>query len=154
MPNFISTGSTYWISDEEIQISKKTPTNGDKNSAFKLYQYHMFVSLDQDLEFKWLEIAAENGHSIAQSNLADLFFTQGNKEKAIFWAERAHRNGAKLPEVASQSNQKWNHMTNIAQFKVKPGTTIIEGKAVPQGLGLPGGQTQKYMNDLKGLIRQ
>ena len=68
-------------------------------------EYHMFVSLDQDLEFKWLEIAAENGHLIAQSNLADLFFTQGNKEKAIFWAKKAHRNGAKLPEVASQSNQ-------------------------------------------------
>ena len=31
---------------------------------------------------------------------------------------------------------------------------IIEGKAAPQGLGLPGGQTQKYMNDLEGLIRQ
>ena len=27
-------------------------------------------------------------------------------------------------------------MTNIAQFKVKPGTTIIEGKATPQGLGV------------------
>jgi len=49
---------------------------------------------------------------------------------------------------------KWNHMTNIAQFKVKPGTTIIEGKAAPQGLGLPGGQTQKYINDLERLIRQ
>lgn len=109
MTNFISTGSTYWISDEEIHILEEKATNGDKNSAFKLYQYHMFVSLDQDLEFKWLEIAAENGHPIAQSNLADLFFTQGNKEKAIFWAERAHRNGAMLPEVASQSNQNESH---------------------------------------------
>ena len=45
-------------------------------------------------------------------------------------------------------------MTNIAQFKVEPGTTIIEGKAAPQGLGFLGGQTQKYMNDLEGLIRQ
>lgn len=26
-------------------------------------------------------------------------------------------------------------MTNIAQFKMKSGTTIIEGKAAPQGLG-------------------
>ena len=42
-------------------------------------------------------------------------------------------------------------MTNITQFKVKPGTTIIEGKAA---FGLPGGQTQKYINDLKRLIRQ
>ena len=30
-------------------------------------------------------------------------------------------------------------MTNIAQFKVKPGITIIEGKATPQGLGFLGG---------------
>lgn len=45
-------------------------------------------------------------------------------------------------------------MTNIAQFKMKSGTTIIEGKAAPQGLGLPGGQTQKYINDLERSIRQ
>lgn len=45
-------------------------------------------------------------------------------------------------------------MTNIVQFKVKSGTTITEGKAAPQGLGLPGGQTQNYINDLKRLIRQ
>ncbi|MEZ7774414.1 hypothetical protein [Granulicatella sp. 20925_1_45] len=45
-------------------------------------------------------------------------------------------------------------MTNIAQFKVKPGTTILEGKAIPQGFGLHGGQTQKYNNDLERLIRQ
>ena len=36
-------------------------------------------------------------------------------------------------------------MTNIAQFKVKSGTTIIEGKAAPQDLGLPGGQTQNIL---------
>lgn len=45
-------------------------------------------------------------------------------------------------------------MTNIAQFKVKPEITIIEDKAAPQGLGLPSGQTQKYINDLERSIRQ
>ena len=45
-------------------------------------------------------------------------------------------------------------MTNIARFKVKPGITIIEGKAAPQGLGLLGGQTQNYINVLERLIRQ
>ena len=94
----ISTGSTYWISDEEIHTLEEKASHGDKNSSFKLYQYHMFVSLNQNLEFKWLEIAAKNGHLIAQSNLADLFFTQGNKEKAIFWAKKAYRYGAKLPD--------------------------------------------------------
>lgn len=37
---------------------------------------------------------------------------------------------------------------------MKSGTTIIEGKAAPQGLGLPGGQIQKYINDLERSIRQ
>ena len=74
MTNFISTGSTYWISDEEIQILEKNATNGDKNSAFKLYQYHMFVSLDQDLEFKWLEIAAKNGHPIVPIQFSRFIF--------------------------------------------------------------------------------
>ena len=97
MTNFISTGSTYWISDEEIQILEKNATNGDKNSAFKLYQYHMFVSIDQDLEFKWLEIAAKNGHPIAQSNLADLFFTQGNKEEAKKFLRKLKKSGKKCP---------------------------------------------------------
>lgn len=36
-------------------------------------------------------------------------------------------------------------MTNIAQFKVKPETTIIEDKAAPQDLGLPGGQIQNIL---------
>lgn len=29
-------------------------------------------------------------------------------------------------------------MTNIAQFKIVPGYTILEGKAAPQGIGLLG----------------
>ena len=86
----ISTGSTYWISDEEIHTLEEKASHGDKNSSFKLYQYHMFVSLNQNLEFKWLEIAAKNGHPIAQSNLADLSLAQGNKEKATFWAKKAY----------------------------------------------------------------
>lgn len=44
-------------------------------------------------------------------------------------------------------------MTNIAQFKIEPGSIIIEGKASSQGIGLPGGQTQKYISDLSKLTR-
>lgn len=77
---------------------KKKPLMEIKIHHSKLYQYHMFVSLNQNLEFKWLEIAAKNGHPIAQSNLADLSLAQGNKEKATFWAKKAYENGAKLPD--------------------------------------------------------
>jgi RHS repeat-associated protein len=47
---------------------------------------------------------------------------------------------------------EWNQMTNIAQFKVSPGATIIEGRASAQGAGLPGGQVQKYITDLSDLL--
>ncbi len=39
-------------------------------------------------------------------------------------------------------------MTYFSQFKVTPGVTIIEGKAAAQGVGLPGGQIQKYISNL------
>ncbi|WP_205246941.1 hypothetical protein, partial [Erwinia amylovora] len=47
---------------------------------------------------------------------------------------------------------EWNQMTNVSQFKVKPGAVIFEGKAAPQGVGLPGGQTQRYLTDLNDLL--
>ncbi len=43
-------------------------------------------------------------------------------------------------------------MANISQFKVKPGSVILEGRASAQGAGLPGGQTQKYITDLANLL--
>lgn len=41
----------------------------------------------------------------------------------------------------------WNKMTNISQYKIKESTTIFEGRAYSQGLGLPGGKIQKYILD-------
>jgi len=32
------------------------------------------------------------------SNYINTICTQGNKEKAIFWAKKAYRNGVKLPD--------------------------------------------------------
>ena len=40
---------------------------------------------------------------------------------------------------------KWNQMSGLAQWQIRPGATIIEGQAASQGLGLEGGQLQKFM---------
>ena len=48
------------------------------------------------LEYKWLTVAAKNGYPVAQSNLAEVLLANDEKEKAIFWAKKAHENGAKL----------------------------------------------------------
>lgn len=42
--------------------------------------------------------------------------------------------------------------TATAAMAIK--NNYIEDKAAPHGLGLPGGQTQKYINDLERSIRQ
>lgn len=70
----------------------------------------------------------------------------------------AHARGRYLFETFPATREslavktEWNQMTNIAQFKAKPGSAIIEGYALSQGVGLPGGQLQKYINDLNNII--
>ena len=96
MASPVSTGSTYWLSQNDIKTLEEQANLGDKNAAFKLYQYHMFISFDQELEYKWLTVAAKNGYPVAQSNLAEVLLANDEKEKAIFWVKKAHENGAKL----------------------------------------------------------
>ena len=51
---------------------------------------------------------------------------------------------------------EWNSMTDIQQFQVKNGTTIITGKAAPQtgfGAQYTGGANQWYINNLEDLIK-
>jgi RHS repeat-associated protein len=44
---------------------------------------------------------------------------------------------------------QWNQMTSVQQWQIQPGTTMIEGRAAGQGLGLSGGQTQTYVTNPK-----
>lgn len=94
----ISSGSTYWLSEQEIADLTYNANYGDKDAAFRLYQYHMLVSLNVKHENEWLLKSAKNGHPIAQSNLAEQFLEGNNIKEAIFWAQKAHDNGAKLPD--------------------------------------------------------
>ena len=43
-------------------------------------------------------------------------------------------------------------MTKLTQFKLKQGATFFQGIASPQGLGLLGGQLQKFVPNLDDLL--
>lgn len=58
-------------------------TNGDKNSAFKLYINTIYY-LRLRFGIWILDIAAKNGHPIAQSNSSWFIFHTDNKEKPYF----------------------------------------------------------------------
>ena len=47
----------------------------------------------------------------------------------------------------------WNKMTYFQQWRIRPGSIFLEGRASAQGIGYPGGQVQKYvMNPEKDLL--
>jgi hypothetical protein len=46
---------------------------------------------------------------------------------------------------------KWNQMTELQQWRIRPGATLFESQASPQGPGLPGGQVQKFVPNLSDL---
>lgn len=48
---------------------------------------------------------------------------------------------------------QWNQMSGFTQWQIRPGTTILEGRAASQGVGLEGGQLQKFiLNPRQDLI--
>lgn len=47
---------------------------------------------------------------------------------------------------------RWNQMTHIAQFQIRPGTRMITGRAAGQGVGYRGGATQMYIMNLDDLL--
>ena len=47
---------------------------------------------------------------------------------------------------------EWNKMTDFAQWRIKPGTVLIEGRTTGQGAGLRGGHLQKFVLDLEALL--
>lgn len=48
---------------------------------------------------------------------------------------------------------EWNRMSGFKQFHIEPGATIIEGVASPQGMYLPGGQSQMFILDWRNSLR-
>jgi RHS repeat-associated protein len=42
---------------------------------------------------------------------------------------------------------EWSSMSGFRQFQIRPGATILEGRAAAQGPYLPGGQMQKFILD-------
>jgi hypothetical protein len=68
---------------------------------------------------------------------------------ALFMSQFKGVNDA-LPQILGVKRE-WNQITNFAQFKISPGATIIEGRASSQGVGLSGGQFQKYNLNLSDL---
>ncbi|MDO4879441.1 MAG: sel1 repeat family protein [Neisseria sp.] len=91
-----STASTFGLSNEEIDFYSKKSKQGDKDAAFKLYEYYSLVALDPQQAQTWLAESAALGHPVAQYNLSITYLQQGRKKEAAFWAGKAASNRVAL----------------------------------------------------------
>lgn len=89
----ISTGSTFALDATQIESYTKKAKNGDKEAAFKLYQYFTFSRYDENHSMYWLELSAKLGHTVAQYNLALHYEEIGDIENAAMWGKKAYAGG-------------------------------------------------------------
>jgi TPR repeat protein len=88
----------FVLTDAEITNLIQSARSGDRDAAFKLYEYYDMVKLDRDASLIWLTTAAKNGHTVAQYNLGmtydgELFPDLKDIDRAKYWFQRAAAGG-------------------------------------------------------------
>lgn len=94
----ISTASIYALDRESISFLEEEARKGNKDAAFRLYEYYSLVILNEDMAYEWLLKSAEAGHSIAQYNLAIFLLQKDRDSEAAYWAKKARDNGVSLSD--------------------------------------------------------
>ncbi|PJK10931.1 hypothetical protein CO614_03350 [Lysobacteraceae bacterium NML120232] len=89
----VSSGSTFYLNAEEVKDMTLRADNGDKEAAFRLYQYYEFSVLDDEQSIKWLEKSAGLAHEVAQYNFVKSLLDQGREMEAADWVRRANSQG-------------------------------------------------------------
>lgn len=89
----ISTGSTFFVSSDELPKLADAANNGDLDAAVRLYKHFRFSKLDTENAINWLQKAAELGDKVSQYNLAYYYLQNDNIELARHWALTAMANG-------------------------------------------------------------
>jgi len=93
----VSTYTTFYLSDEEIEQLKHKANDGDLTATRKLAQFYTFVDYDSRSErLKWLRVLAESGLANEQHNLAyELLDSQDimEQQEGIMWLKKAAKGG-------------------------------------------------------------
>ncbi len=88
-----SSGSIFSVSEKDLPCIIGKAKSGDGEASFRLYQYYKFSRSNTVEADSWLSSAAEQGHVVAQYNLAVSLLRKKKHEEALFWASKAKNNG-------------------------------------------------------------
>lgn len=92
----INANAKYDLKINEINSFEKEAVEGNKDAAFQLYKYYSFVDINMQKSFKWLAVAAKNGHKIAEYNLGKTYLNEKeyfNYDKGVFWMKKSAQHG-------------------------------------------------------------
>jgi hypothetical protein len=93
----ISGSPDFAITDRDISGLKARAISGSGEAALRLSRHYGFVLLDAKAEVYWLQIAAENGNSLAQLDYAYKLAAGRNPDdqiRAMYWAREALKSDA------------------------------------------------------------
>lgn len=98
-----SPSNDFYLSDEEKKIITTKANRGDSEAAFRLAMYYGFYEFRNDQYLDWLNIAAKNGHTTAQYNLAyelERSHEEEKKRQAISWYNKLAQSGDLRSQIA------------------------------------------------------
>jgi len=90
------TTQPFMLDEPEIVSLGKSALLGSPTDAFRLYEHYNLVEIDLAKTRFWVQIAAENGHVVAQYNYAHLLLAEGGpagQNRGVYWLKQAARNG-------------------------------------------------------------
>ena len=94
------------IPSQEFPQLESKALRGSGESAYRLSQYHFFITLNESEAWRWLLIAAEDGNPTAEYSLASRLSEHENpqdKLRACFWLTRVKGQGDRqLKELTSE----------------------------------------------------
>jgi uncharacterized protein len=80
------------LGKKEVDELTKKALSGDKDAAYKVYDYYHSVERNYDKWIYWLEVAAKNGHAEAQY-IHGARLINADKKKALYWLKKAADQG-------------------------------------------------------------
>lgn len=89
----LSPGSVFRIKQDELDAVIREANSGDADSSFRLHHHYRFYEKSQEEAYRWLLMAARQGHVISQYNLAVTFYKKNELDEALHWALLARKNG-------------------------------------------------------------
>jgi TPR repeat protein len=92
-------GMAYELTQRDREKLELRANANDADASFRLSEFYLYARREERIGLRWLRLSAEQGHIIAQNNLAiRLLATKDpySKQEGIMWLERAAAAGDEL----------------------------------------------------------